>query len=141
VDEAVGIARRLGSPYHLAAALVNLADLARMRDDAPDAARHCREGLLLFAGIGERAGVAVCLRLLGWVAWAEGRSAPAARLFGAADALCPVAIGPDRAAEATYGRVCANLAERLGEDAYASGFEAGRGLTFEAAVAEAGAER
>ena len=138
LDEAAAIARRLRSPYHLAAAVVNLADLARLRDDAPDAARHCREGLALFAGIGERAGVAVCLRLLGWVAWREGRWAPAARLFGAAAALCPVAIAPDRSVEADYARVLADLADRLGEGGYTSALEAGGRLSMEAAVVEAG---
>src|SRR5437660_6124984 len=90
LEEAVVIARRLGSPYYLAAALANLGDLARTRGDVPGAAKRYREGLRLFAGHGERAGAAVCMRWLGWVAWNEERPVLAARLYGAAEELCPV---------------------------------------------------
>jgi predicted ATPase/DNA-binding XRE family transcriptional regulator len=140
LEEAAGIARHMGSPYHLAASLTNLGELARMRGDVAETAARCRESLRLFAGIGERAGVAVCLRHLAWVAWSEGRLPAAVRLAGAAEALRPIAIAPDRAEAAEYERVCADLARRLGREAYAAAHEAGRRLSIEAAVAEAGRE-
>jgi predicted ATPase/DNA-binding XRE family transcriptional regulator len=138
LEEAAAIARRLRSPYHLAAALANLGELARMRGDLAETAARCRESMGLFAGIGERAGVAVCLRHLAWVAWSEDRPVAAARLSGAGEALCPVGIAPDRAEAAAYERICADLARRLGDDQYAAAHEAGRRLTLDAAVTEAG---
>ncbi|HXM56632.1 MAG TPA: tetratricopeptide repeat protein [Candidatus Dormibacteraeota bacterium] len=137
LDEAVTIARRLGSPYHLAAALANLGDLERARGDASGAGARYRESLGLFAGIGERSGVGVCLRWLGWVAWADGRMTLAARRYGAADALCPMAGAPDISERATHERVRAALRGRLGEAGYAAARQAGSRLSLDEAVAEA----
>jgi predicted ATPase len=137
IAEAAEIARRMRSPYHLACALASLGDLARSRGDAPEAASCYRRALHLFAGIGERPGVGVCVRWLGWVAWAERRMTAAARLYGAADALCPVAIAADRAEHATHEGVCAALRNHLGAERYAGAHDAGRLLSIEEAVAEA----
>jgi predicted ATPase/DNA-binding XRE family transcriptional regulator len=137
LGEAEVVARRLGSPYHLAAALANLGDLARTRGDAAGAAARYRESLRLFAGLGELPGAGVCLRGLGWAARDDGRLAEAARLYGAADALCPVAIAPDSGERAAHEQLCAALAARLGTEAYAAAHRAGRRLSLEQAVEEA----
>jgi len=135
-QEAADIARRLDSPFHLAAALVGLADVARSCGDAPAAEARCREGLLLFARSGERQGVAACLRLLGWVAWAEGEAVRAARLYGAGDALWPDAASADDEDRA-HAVAAADLRERLGPDRFAAAYEAGGRLSLDDAVAEA----
>jgi tetratricopeptide (TPR) repeat protein len=142
LDEAVVIARRLQSPYHVAAALVSLGELARMRGDVREAATGYREALRLFADIGERSGAGVCVRLLAWVAWTEGRLVPAARLYGAAGALCPTETAPDNTERerALHERASAGLRDRLGEEAFATAREAGAFFSMEEAVAEAARE-
>jgi predicted ATPase len=137
LDEAVTIARRVDAPYHLAAAVANQGDLARTRGDPSGAGACYRESLHIFAEIGERLGVGVCMRRLAWVAWTNGRIALAARLYGAAEALCPVAIAPDNHERATQERVCAELRDRLGDDAYAAAHESGRRLSIDEALSEA----
>jgi predicted ATPase len=134
LGEAEEVARRLGSPYHLAAALANLGDLARTRGDGAEAEARYRESLCLFAGAGERSGAGVCLRGLGWAAWDRGRLTEAARFYGAADALCPVAVAPDHGERAAHERVRAALAARLGAEAYAAAHRAGTSLSLEEAT-------
>ena len=65
----------------------------------------------------------------------------AARLYGAAEELCPVAIAPDSAERATHERACAELGQRLGGERYRTAYEAGRGLSVDEAVAEASGRR
>jgi predicted ATPase len=134
LGEAEEVARRLGSPYHLAAALANLGDLARTRGDAAEAEGRYRESLGLFAGLNERSGAGVCLRGLGWAAWERGMLTEAVRLYGTADALCPVAIAPDAGESDAHERVRAALAARLGPEAYAAAHRAGGRLSLEEAV-------
>jgi hypothetical protein len=91
----------------------------------------------LFAELGERTGVAVCVRWLGWAACRDGQPVRAARLYGAAEVLCPVAIAPDCAEAAAHERVRAALQERLGVVRHAAAREAGSQLSLDEAVAEA----
>jgi non-specific serine/threonine protein kinase len=142
LDEAAVIATRLRSPYHQAAAHVNLGELARMRGDVAEAGTRYREGLRLFATIGYRSGVGVCVRLLAWVAWAEGQPVPAARLYGAADSLCPTAIAPDNTERerALHEQARDALIESLGEVGFATAREAGSSLSLEEAAEEADRE-
>jgi predicted ATPase/transcriptional regulator with XRE-family HTH domain len=134
LDEAEAVARRVGSPYHLAAALANLGDLARTRGDRAGAGARYGEGLRLFAGLGERSGAAVCLRGLGWAAWHGGRLVDAARLYGAAEAMCPVAIAPDSSEQALHEHVCSALRARLGAERYAAAHRAGGRISLEEAA-------
>jgi len=131
-------ARPLDSPFHLGVALVGLGDMARLGGDAPAAGERYREALRLFGAAGERQAVAVCLRFLGWFAWATGRPERAARLYGAGEALWPGAAAADGDEEEArlHAGVHAGLAERLGPDAYVAARRAGARLTLEAAVAE-----
>ena len=93
--EAAELARPLDSPFHLGVALVGLGDIARLGGDAVAAGERYREALRLFGAAGERQAVAVCLRFLGWFAWATGRPERAARLYGAGEALWPGAAAAD----------------------------------------------
>jgi predicted ATPase/DNA-binding XRE family transcriptional regulator len=136
-QEAAAIARRLDAPFHLAAALVGLGEVARIRGDTATARDHFREGLRQFARPDERQGVAVCLRLLGWVACGEGRDVEAARLYGAGEALWPGAGAADEDEEQVHAETAAALRARLGPAAYAAAYAAGGRLSLEEAVAEA----
>jgi predicted ATPase len=136
-DEAAAIARRLDSPFHLAATLVGQGEVARIRGDTPTAGARFRESLVHFARPEERQGVAVCLRLLGWVAWTEGRAVPAARLYGAGEALWPGASAADPDEERLHADTVAGLREQLGDEGFTAAHAAGARLSVEEAVAEA----
>jgi predicted ATPase/DNA-binding XRE family transcriptional regulator len=130
--EAAEIGRSLDSPFHLAVALVGLGGMARLRDDVAGAGARYREALGLFGTAGERQGVAVCLRLLGWQAWAAGRPERASRLYGAGEALWPEAAAADDDEEEArlHARAAAALA------AYGAAYRAGGRLSLEDAIAE-----
>ncbi|HSR23922.1 MAG TPA: hypothetical protein VLW53_10255, partial [Candidatus Eisenbacteria bacterium] len=94
-----------------------------------------RESLRLFARPEERQGIAVCLRMLGWVAWREGRPDAAARLYGAGDALWPDAAAADEDEERLHTRAVAGLREQLGEERFVALHQAGGRLSLDEAVA------
>ncbi len=137
LEEAAAIARRLDAPYQLAAALAHLGDLARRGGEAAVAEARAREALSLFARLEERAGVAHCLRSMAWVAWTKADPIRAARLYGAAHALCPIASAPDKDEQASHDRTRAAVRERLGDSRFAVAAEAGGRLALEEAVVEA----
>lgn len=140
LEEAVAVGRRLEAPFYLAAALANLSDLYRERGEVEAACVGYREAMELFASLAEQPGVACCLRCLAWGAWAQNRPALAARLYGAAEALCPVAIGYDVDDAVLHERVRAELSEQLGAAAFAAAYEGGSRLPMLEAVAEAESE-
>jgi hypothetical protein len=82
--------------------------------------------------------MAWCLAGLGSVAALDEEPERAARLWGAAERLRQ-AIGcrPPPAARATYERAIATARTALGEEAFATAWEAGRALMLEQAIAEA----
>jgi len=137
IEEAVAIARRLDAPFHLAAALEGLSSVAWAAGDVAAAGRYGRESLAEFARVGQRQGVAVALRALARVAWAESRAGPAARLYGAADAICPIELAPDKDEYHTHDPVLAALREELGDEGFTAAWEAGGRLSLEQAAAEA----
>jgi predicted ATPase/DNA-binding XRE family transcriptional regulator len=135
--EAIAVGRRLEAPYYLAAALANLSDIYRERGEAEAACADYREAMALFAGLADLSGVAGCLRCLAWGAWTAGHPVQAARLYGAAEALCPAAMAYDVDDAGLYQRVRAALVQQLGAGAFAAAYEAGRRLSMREAVAEA----
>jgi predicted ATPase/DNA-binding XRE family transcriptional regulator len=137
MEEAAAIARRLDAPFHLAAALEGLSSLAWAAGDVAAAGRHGRESLRVFARVGQTQGVAVALRALARVAWAERRPALAARLYGAAHALCPIDVAPDKDEGPAHAPVVEALRRELGEEVFAAAHEAGGRLSPEQAAAEA----
>jgi predicted ATPase/DNA-binding XRE family transcriptional regulator len=134
-EEAAAIARRLDSPVHLAVAAIGLGDIARLCGDTAAAAERYRESLRLFAGPEERQGVAVCLRMLAWVAWREERPDAAARLYGAADALWSDAASADEDEEWLHVQAATGLREQLGEERFVALRQAGGRLSWDEAVA------
>jgi predicted ATPase/DNA-binding XRE family transcriptional regulator len=136
IEEAAAIARRLDAPFHLAAALDGLGSVARAAGDVAAAAEHARGSLRAFTRVGEQQGVAVSLRSLAWVAWTGGEAERAARLYGAARAICPIEVAPDKDERATHDPAVAALREQLGAEAFAVAHEAGGRLSLEEAAAE-----
>lgn len=136
LEDAVAVGRRLNAPYHLAAALANLADVFRERGDVESACARYREALELFAAVTDQPGAASCLRCLAWGAWRDGRPTRAARLYGAAETLSPVAASYDVDDADLHERVREDLTRRLGAQAFAAAYEAGRRMSMFDAVAE-----
>ena len=118
---------------------VILALVARDRGDAARAAALCRESLGLAwdhrdlqqrrrrRSTGSRSSPAEA-----------GTDETAARLFGAAERLHELlGVAPDPAVHAGRDRALAAVRARLGEDAFAAAWAAGRAMPMEEAVAEA----
>jgi predicted ATPase/transcriptional regulator with XRE-family HTH domain len=137
IEEAAAIARRLDAPFHLAAALEGLSGVAWAEGDVAAAGRHARESLRTFAMVGQAQGVAVAIRGLARVAWAGGQPARAARLYGAAQAICPIDLAPDKDESPQHAAVLDALREELGEEGLAAAREAGGRLSLDQAAAEA----
>jgi predicted ATPase/transcriptional regulator with XRE-family HTH domain len=136
LEEAVVAGRRLEAPFCLAAAQFNLGDVFRSRGEVATACACYRECVVLFARLGDKVGVAGGLRCLAWGAWAAGELMRAARLYGAAEGLCPARVGYDVDDEAFHERVCSALREQVGTEGFAAAFEAGGRLSLESAIAE-----
>jgi predicted ATPase/DNA-binding SARP family transcriptional activator len=134
--EAVAVARQLDVPFHLAAALSNLSDIYRERGDVETACAGYLEAMELFAGMADVQGVASCLRCLAWGAWAGGDFARAARWYGAAEALSPVAMSYDVDDSDLHDRVRAELVSQLGDQEYAVTYDTGSRLSMTELVLE-----
>jgi predicted ATPase/DNA-binding XRE family transcriptional regulator len=137
IEEAAAIARRLDAPFHLAAALVGLSCLAWAANDVVASGRYGRESLVEFVRVGQPDGVAVAVRTLARVAWAEGRPVRSARLYGAAHAICPIELAPDKDELPTHDPVLAALRAELGEAGLTAAMVAGGRLSLEQATTEA----
>ena len=137
IEEAAAIARQLDAPFHLAAALEGLSSVAWATNDVAAAGRYGRESLAEFVRVGQPQGVAVVLRALARVAWAEGRAVRSARLYGAAHAICPIELAPDKDEVPTHDPVLAALRAELGEAGMTAAMVAGGRLSLEQAAAEA----
>jgi len=137
IEEAAAIARRLDAPFHVAAALEGLSSVAWAANDVAAAGRYGRECLVEFVRVGQPQGVAVALRALARVAWAEARPVRSARLYGAAHALSPIELAPDKDELPTHNHVLAALRAELGEVGLTAARVAGGRLSLEQAAAEA----
>ena len=95
-----------------------------------------QEGLSLYQKVGDRPGIAECLRGLASVAVTQADAARAACLFGAAEGLRE-AIGasllPDE--RAGYDGMVAAARACLGDRAFAAAWASGRTMMLEQAVA------
>jgi hypothetical protein len=143
-EESLAFARSTGADFAAAIALRYLGEVARRRGDLAGAEALGREGLLAWQQLDAQAGLAVGLENLALSAAAAGKEAQAeraARLLGAAAALCEAIGAPQilRAQEETE-RTVAPARAALGEEHWAAAFAAGRALTLEEAIAEALAE-
>jgi non-specific serine/threonine protein kinase len=163
LEEALGQQRALGFTWNASQTLGNLGDIRRDQGDYPRALAFYQESLLLVSEHRDRRIIAAALAGVASVALALGQLEPAARLFGAAEALRE-AIGtpPDEGLTRFHQKVrsadlirpviadSSDPAHRprfvhdvatarlwLDEDAFVAAWAAGRVLPIEAAIAEA----
>jgi len=140
-EEALTIWRGRADPWAVGVALLGVGDAALAGSDFARAAETFREALVLFEEHGDRAMVAACLFGLARVAALGGEPARGARLFGAAEALYEAAgIRFPPSDPAGFERAVASLRAALGEPAVVAAWAAGRELSLDEIVAEAGAD-
>ena len=140
-QESLELLRALGDTTSSAIVLKNLASTALARGDHRRAAALYAECLDLARGAGDRRGLALGLDGLAGAAALRGDRASArlaARLYGAAEALCAamgLSLEPNERAEREVPIAAARAT--LGEAAFAAAWAAGGALSPEEAVTEA----
>jgi non-specific serine/threonine protein kinase len=133
--ESLTLYQQIGLKPFIAGALHNLGYIAQHRKDYTQAMTHFHESLRLFQDIGDKKGVAECLMGLAGIIGNQGQLEPAARLFGAAEALresVGAILWPANRIE--YQRSLAALRAQLDEDALAAAWAEGRALSMENAI-------
>jgi predicted ATPase/DNA-binding CsgD family transcriptional regulator len=138
LEEGLAPVRDRGDTWSIAFGLDVRGRLAWLQGDLPRAVQLQRESLVLRREMDDRMRVASCLDVLAWVAHAEGRSASAARWFGAADAMRERSGAVSSVIwRAEHERNVAATRASLGEDPFTAAWAAGRALSMDAAIAEA----
>src|SRR5262249_21915096 len=129
-------------PTYFALALLRQAYLEWARGELAGAAALCREGLEMAHQAGYLLGVAEGLEALAVVSGGLGQPERAARALGAAESRrARNAAGMGRSARPSrlvlIDRAIVTLRATLGDEEYASAFDAGRAQALDEAVAEA----
>jgi predicted ATPase/DNA-binding CsgD family transcriptional regulator len=129
--------RALGNTYGEGIVLTNLAKIARMQGQYERAISLFQESLHLRWEHMDRLGIVGCLRGLATAHALADHFFPAARLYGACEALRE-SIGATLPAHHTrYQRTVELVRERLGEVAFLDAWHAGRSLPLDQIVLEA----
>jgi predicted ATPase/class 3 adenylate cyclase len=136
-EEEVELMRRPGAPpEHLSASLHPLAEALRKLGKLPRAAMIYQEALLASFGVGDLMGIAECLDGLADVAAANGSTASAAALWGAAQKIFDeTGLRPWNAKEALEGIAAARSA--LGPQTFEEAWRAGKAMSRKQAVTKA----
>ena len=103
--------------------------------DVPLARALLTESLLLQRKLGERSWVPLTLRGFAGLAAVEGRGPSAVRLFGAHEALSPLAAQPEWVAQHEYNRDVALARAALDEATFRAAWAEGRAMSLETALA------
>lgn len=140
-EESLSIFQETGNTIGAGRTLVNLAKVARARGDSANAIRLYKESLALRWQHGDQLGMVGCMRGLGQVLVATGEYMDAAELFGAADALRNAIGGRISPRRSGYDGAIATLQQRLGETAFAEGWDRGRRRPLNEVVARALSEQ
>lgn len=137
LDETLVLLERYDDPWSRAMTLTLLGQVEIAADEPAAAAARCAAGAHLFQRIGNPLYLPWCLE--GLAALAAGRCdwVLTARLCGACDALRTGATALP-AVPARYACTVADCRAALGEDAFATAYDAGRALSPQQALAEAG---
>jgi non-specific serine/threonine protein kinase len=140
-EESLALHKELGDKWGVAVLLFNLGEAAAIQGGYREAEELYRESLPILSEIGDKGAIAQCLEGLAGAHGGQHRPLHAARLFGAAEALreatgAPLAAG-DRA---NYESQVESVRGALGEEQFASAWDDGRAMQYEAAVALALAE-
>jgi tetratricopeptide (TPR) repeat protein len=136
--ESLEIFRKQGNRVDVPRLLHNLGRVALHQGDIGRARALFGESLALFQQLGSRRGIAESIDAFAAIALAGGRLEQAAHLWGAAEALREQAHMAMWAADrAEYERNVAALAARMGAEALAAAWRAGRMLSPAQALGEA----
>ena len=135
LEESLTLRRQLGDRHELAASLAELGLLERYQQRF-DAARERFEACLaIWRDLGNRQGVASLLGGLAGLEFSLGRPEPAARLWGAAEALRETIDVPLQPFErGRYDRDVAAARAQAGADRFASAWREGRAVSVEQAM-------
>lgn len=138
LDEAAELADLGGFAWGGAAARYYLGEIRASRGELPDAASAYHASLTVSWRLGDPWTTGAGIGGVATVAAMRGEATAAARLFGAADALCASAEAllpvMDRG---DFARVVAAARATMGEKAFARAYAAGAALSPEAAITEA----
>jgi predicted ATPase/class 3 adenylate cyclase len=140
-EEALRTAQELKYKLDIARCLKGLGDVADGQGDDETAQALYAKSLTIYGELGYKPGIAGLLQAFAARAATRGQAERAARLLGAADPLLET-LGPrfEPALWPPSVRDMSAVRARLGEEASAAAWAAGRALTIEQAVAEAMAE-
>ena len=138
LTESLALFREIGERRTTPYALNLLGLLAWRRGDRARASSLLAEGTRLSRDLGSRLAVVNSLTTLATVAIADAKSERAARLLGAVEALREKIGAPIQPIERpTLDAMIAEMRAALGEAKFAAGWEAGRCISLDEAIAEA----
>lgn len=127
--------RTLGDDVGIALGLLNLGEATWLKGDCTRAAPFLIESLTLSHRLDHKRTLAYCLLTLAAFTAARGTAEAAARLWGAAEALCETMdIAIPSCILTRYQSYLAGQRAMLGEEAWALTVELGRAMTIERAV-------
>jgi tetratricopeptide (TPR) repeat protein len=131
--------QELSDRLGMAACLAGLAEVLRVRRDYAAARALHEESLELRRQEEDKRGVALCLARLAGVAVGQGQLERAARLLGATEALLEACSArmDDPLERIDYDRNVAAARAKLGAEAFAAAWAAGRAMSLEQAIAYA----
>jgi hypothetical protein len=134
-EKSLAMCREMGNQHRIAYELRNLGHVARLEGDSAEARSCYTESLALYLEEDNRRYIANGLDSLARLATAEGQAMRAARLFGAAGALREAVKATIPGHERKdYDQSVVAVREALGEEAFASAWEAGRAMPCAQAV-------
>jgi predicted ATPase len=138
-EEYLRLSEELSDRFHSANARANIAPVYIHRGEIIRARTLLTEGLATFAEMNRKNGVFECLIGLGVVAAHEGETKRALRLWGAASMMeeVPGSLLSDTATANQYREAVERLRGEMGEEAFSRGWEEGRAMSVEEAVAYA----
>ncbi len=148
-EESLALYREIGDRWGIIQSLCLLAQVEVRQDRQVAARARYEESLVLCKEAGDKRSTATCLEGLANVVAAQGESAWAARLWGAAESLRTMIgaqskqgglfwMAPPPAWHATYERSVTAARAHLGENAFAACWAEGRAMTPEQALAAHG---
>ena len=129
-------ARAGGNPVRLLGMLTTYGEVAAARGAWEEASARLHEGLQLADDLGTPLGIHDALTVLAAVALGTGQPATAARLLGAASALAEQRELATVSHYALISRTRAAAAATLGDRAFETAWDEGRGLPFTRAIEE-----
>jgi predicted ATPase/class 3 adenylate cyclase len=135
-EESLALRREQGDTYNIAITLSNLGELAYLEDDLEEARRQLADSLTLSQEIGDQIGVNDASAVMASLVHKEGFAEIATQLQGASARWGEeLGVPLQPMDQKLYDETRVALMDELGEDGYATAFEAGQQLSFEDMVA------